>query len=292
MINKKNTFISFIIVLFLIHFIISYSLNFYNKKFKVNFSIENFEEKTFTSNEKTITYYEKNILNNSSSQIKNIIFIHSPFESSINSYYTLSNTFNILNDKSNNFKIILIDLPAHGKSFKIDNYDYSFRNVSSNLVELLALLNLNNINLICDKFSSSIGLNMISLNDKLFSNLILINPIFYYNSLFENIKLSIKNEFLTLNNFLFLNLKNKQNYLKNYTCAYFNLKNSSNKYVRKMIKESTPLSLKDVYIKNINITALITNNFLFKSTYLKHLSNDFSSVFFLPNELIMEIFKR
>lgn len=294
MINKKILFLHFIILLLFTQFIISYSLNFYNKKFKINFNIENFEEKFFNFENKNIAYYERKILNNNSNLENIIVFIHSPFESSLNSNYTLSNTFKLFNDSSNNYKIILIDLPAHGKSFKEDNYDYSFRNVSSYLLKLLEDLNLKNINLICDKFSSSIALNMISLNDKIFSNIILINPIFNYNANFENIKFLSKNKFSYINSFILLNLtKTKKDlYFKNYVTNFFNNKNSSNKYARKMIKESTPLSFKDVSPENINIFALITNRNYFKESYLKHLSNNFSTVFFLPEELIQKIIKR
>lgn len=294
MINKKNLFLLFIILLFSIQFIISYSLNFYNKKFKINFNMEIFEEKFFNIENKSIAYYERNILNNTSGLENIIVFIHSPFESSLNSNYTLLNTFKILNDSSNNYKIILIDLPAHGNSFKEENYDYSFRNVSSYLLKLLEGLNLKNINLICDKFSSSIALNMISLNDKIFSNIILINPIFNYNANFENLKFLSKNKLSLINSFILLNLgKTKKDlYFKDYKINFFNNKTSSNKYSRKMIKESTPLSFKDISCENTNIFALITNKKYFKESYLKYLSNNFSTIFFLPEDLIQKIIKR
>lgn len=292
MINKKNLFLYFIFLLLFTQFIISYSLNFYNKKFKINFNIENFEEKSFNFENKNLAYYERNILNNNSNLQNIIVFIHSPFESSLNSNYTLSNTFNLFKDSINNYKIILIDLPAHGNSFKEDNYDYSFRNVSFYLIKLLEGLNLKNINLICDKLSSSIALNMISLNDKIFSNIILINPIFNYNPNFENIKFLSKNKLSPINSFILLNSTKKDLYFKDYITNFFNNKNSSNKYVRKMIKESTPLSFKDVSPENINIFALVTNKKYFKASYLKHLSNNFSTVFFLPEELIQKIIKR
>lgn len=268
-------------------FIINYGLFFYNKKYKINFNIENFIEKTFSLENNIITYYERDVLNNDSS-LKNIVVIHSPFESSFNSNYMLSNIFNIFNDSTNNFKIILIDLPAHGKSFKQNNYDYSFRNISSCILKLLENLNINDIYLICDKLSSNIGLNMISLNDKIFSNTILIDPVFNYNCYLENIKLSMKNKFLTLSSFIFLNLKNSELYLNNYVISYFNNKNSSNKYVKKMISESTPISIKDVSSKNINVFALVTNKKYFKSSYLKNLSNNFSIIFFLPRKNLVE----
>lgn len=292
MINKKFLFLYFIFLLVFTHFIINYSLNFYNKKFKLNFNIENFEEKSFNFENKNLAYYERNILNNNSNLQNIIVFIHSPFESSLNSNYTLSNTFNLFKDSINNYKIILIDLPAHGNSFKEDNYDYSFRNVSFYLIKLLEGLNLKNINLICDKFSSSIALNMISLNDKIFSNIILINPIFNYNPNFENIKFLSKNKLSHINSFILLNSTKKDLYFKDYITNFFNNKNSSNKYVRKMIKESTPLSFKDVSPENINIFVLVTNKKYFKASYLKHLSNNFSTVFFLPEELIQKIIKR
>lgn len=292
MINKKKTIIYLIILLFFMHFIINYGLFFYNKKYKINFNIENFIEKTFSLENNTITYYERNILNNDS-PLKNIVVIHSPFESSFNSNYILSNIFNIFNDLSNNFKIILIDLPAHGKSFKQNNYDYSFRNISSCILKVLENLNINDIYLICDKLSSNIGLNMISLNDKIFSNTILIDPVFNYNSYLENIKLIMKNKFSTLISFVFLNFKNSEVHLNNYVISYFNNKNSSNKYVKKMILESTPISIKDISSKNINVFAFITNRKYFKSSYLKYLSNNFSIIFFLPHkELVEQIIKK
>lgn len=287
MINKKKTIIYLIILLFFMQFIINYGLFFYNKKYKINFNIKNFIEKTFSLENNIITYYERDVLNNDSS-LKNIVVIHSPFESSFNSNYMLSNIFNIFNDSTNNFKIILIDLPAHGKSFKQNNYDYSFRNISSCILKLLENLNINDIYLICDKLSSNIGLNMISLNDKIFLNTILIDPVFNYNCYLENIKLSMKNKFLTLSSFIFLNLKNSELYLNNYVISYFNNKNSSNKHVKKMISESTPISIKDVSSKNINVFALVTNKKYFKSSYLKNLSNNFSVIFFLPHKNLVE----
>ena len=67
MINKKKTIIYLIILLFFMQFIINYGLFFYNKKYKINFNIENFIEKTFSLENNIITYYERDVLNNDSS---------------------------------------------------------------------------------------------------------------------------------------------------------------------------------------------------------------------------------
>lgn len=278
--------------LLVIQIFISVFLWMYNKNFKIEFSIKGFKEEYLIVNNHKICFYEKEILNNSNQSLNNIVFIHSPFESSFNSNLTLENQFNISNDLNNNYKIILIDLPAHGNSFKDENYDYSFRNVSSDLINLINSLNLNEINLICDKFSSSIGLNMILLNDKIFSKLILIDPIFKYNSHFQNTKLPLKNNFLRVSNFLKLNFKKDSESLENYVASYFNNKHSSNKYSRKIISQSIPLSIKDIS-SNINIFSLITNPYYFKSSYLKELSNNSSTTFFIPkNQNIQNILKK
>lgn len=276
----------------IIQMIISIFLWGYNKNFKIEFSINGFRKDSSIVNNHEFCFYEKEILNKENETSNNIVFIHSPFESSFNSNLTLKNEFNISKDLNNNYRIILIDLPAHGNSFKDDNYDYSFRNVSSDLINLINSLNLNEINLICDKFSSSIGLNMILLNDKIFSKIIFIDPIFKYNSYFQNTMLSLKNNFSRILNFLELNLKKDNESLENYVASYFNNKNSSNKYSRKMIKESTPLSIKDVS-SNIEIFSLITNPYYFKSSYLRELSNNSSTTLFIPkDQKVQDILKK
>lgn len=288
MINKKNIIICSIILLFFIQIIINVYLLFYNKKFKINFNLENYSEKTFNINENSfLTYYETNTLKDKDSIDDTLVFIHSPFESSLNSEKILKENFSIYESNGKNFRVILIDLPGHGKSFKENGYDYSFRNVSSTLLSLLENLNINNINLICDKYSSSIGLNMISLNDKIFSTTILLDPIFKYNPFIENSKLFFKNKLLDKIDFINLRLNNNKENLYNYISSYFNNKNSSNKYVREMIKLSTPISTKDIS-SNINIFALVSTKKQFDSTYLGDLSNNFSTILFLPKSTTLE----
>ncbi len=288
MINKKNIIIYSIILLFFIQIIINVYLLFYNKKFKITFTPKNYNEKTFNINENSfLTYYETTTLKDKNSIDDTIVFIHSPFESSLNSEKILKENFSIYEDNGKNFRVVLIDLPGHGKSFKQNGYDYSFRNVSSTILSLLESLNINNINLICDKYSSSIGLNMISLNDKIFSNTILLDPIFKYNSFIENSKLFLRNKILDKINFISLYLNNNNENLYNYVSSYFNNKNSSNKYVREMLKDSTPISTKDIS-SNINIFALISTKKQFDSTYLGDLSNNFSTILFLPKSTTLE----
>ena len=291
--NKKNIIIFSIIILFSIQIIISYGLIFYNKKNKINFNINTYEEKFFTiNNNSKLTYYEKDIINNDNIEKKTIVVLHAIFKSSFNSDLILSNYFNIYNDFINNFKIILIDLPAHGKSFKENNYDYSFRNTSSTLLKLLESININNIYLLCDGISSNIGLNMISLNDKIFSSIVLINPIFNLNTPIKNTVLQLKNKFMTLKNFAVFNHTKSKDSFKNYTMCYFNEKNSSNQYIKKMIQNSSIVTLKN-FSTNINIYVLVTNKFYFTTSYLKNLSNNSSATFFLPNkDVLKEIIKK
>lgn len=294
MLNKKFIFIFSITLLLLLEPIIKYSLNFYNKNFEINFSIENFKENSIPiGDNKHLTYYEMNIFKNEEQPYKTIIFLHNIFESSLNSNYHLTNTFNIQNVQNYNIKIILIDLPAHGKSFRANDFDYSFRNIASSILKISENLNLENIYLICDKLSSSIGLNMICLNDKIFSNLILIDPSYRNNYNFQNIILNIRNKFLPLSN-LCLYYKTKDNkHFENYIISYFNSKESSNKYVKRILKESTPISSENISPEGIKLSFIITNPKGFNSSYLNHLSNNFSSIFFMPKaDLINHIIKK
>lgn len=282
MINKKNTLIYSIILLFFIHIIINCIYFLYNNKNNLSYNIANFDEKQFKINDKIITYYEKNIKNHSNNNIsKNIVLIHGAFESSLNSYNLISESLNTLVNKPYNFNIFLIDLPGHGKSFKTNNFDYSFRNISSCINSLMENLNITDALLICNNFSSSIGLNMISLNDKIFSEILLIDPVFDYNSIWENFKLFSKNKLSLLPSFIILSLNNSSLNLNKYIISYFNNKNSSNKYASKMIKDSTPISTLDIK-SSIPIFALINNKKYFNSNYIKNLSNRFSSILFSP----------
>ncbi len=240
-----------------------------------------FKENNLIVNNQKITYYDKEIINKENDIINTIVFIHSPFESSFNSNLKLNLNFDIYKDIDHNYKIVLIDMPAHGKSFKQKNYDYSFRNISSDLIKVIELLNLNNINLICDKISSSIGLNMISLNDKIFSKVIFIDPVFKYDPNLQILQLSLRNKMLTISDFLKMNIKKDNISYENYVTSYFNSKYSSNKYVKMMLKESIPVSIKDI-TSNIKIFSLITNPYYFQSSYLRELSNNSSTTFFIP----------
>ena len=292
--NKKNIIIFSIIILFSIQIIISYGLIFYNKKNKINFNLTTYEEKFFPiSNKSKLTYYEKDIINNNNDiEKKTLVFLHDVYKSSFNSDLILSNYFNMYDDAKNNFKIILIDLPAHGKSFKENGYDYSFRNTSSTLLKLLESINTKNIYLVCDGLSSNIGLNMISLNDKIFSSIVLINPTFNLNSPVKNTILQLKNKFITLKNFAVFNHTKSEDSFKNYTMYYFNEKNSSNQYIKKMIENSSIITLEN-FSTNINIYVLVTNKFNFNTSYLKNLSNNSSATFFLPNkDAFKEIIKK
>lgn len=292
MLNKKIIFIFSIILLLSLEPIIKYSLSFYNKKFEINFSIENFKENSILiEDNKPLTYYEMDILKNEYEEYKTILFLHNLFESSLNSKYHLINTLNFQNIQNENLKILLLDLPAHGKSFKQKEYDYSYRNISSSILKLLENLNLENIYLICDKLSSNIGLNMICLNDKIFSDLILIDPSYEYNPKFQNLILNVKNKLLPLKN-LYTYFKNKdESSLYDYKTSYFNNKQSSNKYVKRVLKESTPIEIP--LSKNINLSFVITNTKSFNSKYLSHLSNNFSEIFFNPKiDLINHIIKK
>ncbi|BAK81856.1 alpha/beta fold hydrolase [Candidatus Arthromitus sp. SFB-rat-Yit] len=288
MVNKKNTLIYSIILLFFIHIIINCIYFLYNNKNNLSYNIPSFDEKQFKINNKTITYYEKNIKNHSDNNIsKNIVLIHGAFESSLNSYNLISEPLSTLISKPYNFNIFLIDLPGHGKSFKANNFDYSFRNISSYINSLMENLNITDALLICNNFSSSIGLNMISLNDKIFSEILLIDPVFDYNSMWENFKLFSKNKLSLLPSFIILNLNNSSLNLNKYITSYFNNKNSSNKYASKMIKDSTPISTLDIK-SNIPIFALINNKKYFNSSYIKNLSNRFSSILFSPYKYSIE----
>lgn len=287
MINKKNILIYSIILLFFMHIIINCMYIFYNSKNNLNYYINNFNEKQFKINNTYITYYEKNIINNYSNRTKNVILLHGPFESSLNSYNLINKSLETLTNLKCNFNIFLIDLPGHGKSFKINNFDYSFRNVSSYINYLLENLNITDTLLICSNFSSSIGLNMISLNDKIFSQIILIDPIFNYNPTWENSKLFIKNKLLLLSSFIILNINKSSLNLSNYTTLYFNNKNSSNKYASKMINESSPISTLDIR-SNIPIFAIINRKSYFNLTYIANLSNRFASIIFLPHIFPLE----
>lgn len=281
LINKKKLLMYLLLFILLFQILISAIFWIYNKNYNIEFSINGFTENDLIVNGHKITYYDKEIINNENEFMNTIVFIHSPFESSFNSNLKLEKNFDINKGTNSNYKIILIDIPAHGKSFKENNYDYSFRNISSDLIKLVESLNLHNINLICDKLSSSIGLNMISLNDKIFSKVIFIDPVFKYDSNLEILHLSLKNNLLTMLDFLKLNIKKDDISYKNYITSYFNNKNSSNKYVKMMLKESIPVSIKDIS-SNIKIFSLITNPYYFKSNYLRELSNNTSKTFFLP----------
>lgn len=281
LVNKKNILIYSIILLFFIHIIINCMYIFYNNKNNLDHYIANFNEKQFKINNIHITYYEKNIINAYTNKAKNIILLHGPFESSLDSYNLINESARTLTNQKYNFNIFLIDLPGHGKSSKINNFDYSFRNISSYINCLIENLNITDAVLICNNFSSSIGLNMISLNDKILSEIILINPIFDYNSTWENYRLFIKNKLSLFLSFIILNMNKSSLNLSKYITLYFNNKNSSNKYASKMIKESSPISTLDIKT-NVPIFAIINRGKYFNSTYIKNLSNRFLSIMFLP----------
>lgn len=284
MIKNKKILIYSIILLIFIHIIINYVYTLYNKMNNIQFIINNFNEKIVKINGNNITFYKTSIINNPDFEKSNIVILHAPFKSSLNSYYLIENLTTNYQNQYNNFDVFLIDLPGHGKSFKLDDFDYSFRNTAYYINSLIEEINIDNVYLVCDGMSSNIGLNMISLNDKIFSNLLLINPIFKYNYLFEGIKNKVSNDLKLFPSFIKLNINKSIEDFDNYKYIYFNKKTSCNKYAFKMIKESFPISTLDINV-DIPIYSFINKRTYMDSKYITSLSNGFSRIIFSPSEL-------
>lgn len=279
MVSKKNLLIYFIILLCCIRIIIVYSYTFYNKKHEINFSINEFKRESFTINGNEIVFYESLFKKNDSLDEKTIIILHDIFKSSYDSLEFIKS--NNLTECDHNLKIILIDLPAHGNSFKNNGIDYSYRNISFYINSLIENLDINHPYVICNHLSSNIGLNMISMNDSLIYKLILINPEFYYNPKYVNISNKLYNKMSTLIYFIRLLLYNDDKDLDSYIKCYFNYKKSSNKYAYKILKDSSQISTSDIS-SNVPINILIDNKYEINPKYIRDLSSKFSSIVISP----------
>lgn len=278
MISKKKLLIYFIILLCFIRIIISYSYIFYNKKYKINFSINGFEENSFEIDRTSIYFYEATFNREEYENPKTLIFLHDIFKSSHDSLHLIKE--NKL-DEYNNIRVILIDLPAHGKSSKKNNLDYSYRNISYYINSLVESLNITDPYLICNNLSSNIGINMISMNDNLIKKLVMINPNFNYNSRYVILSNKIYNGATTLISFVKLLYYNDKESLDNYIRCYFNYKKSSNKYISKILEDSQQTSPCDMS-SSIPIHIFINDKQYINPKSIKNLSENFSSITISP----------
>ncbi len=96
-----------------------------------------------------------------------------------------SDWFDVLENLTNKFSPILIDLPGHGKTTVFEDEEYSLENISGNIFELLQILEISQIVVVGYSFGGRVAYTFASKNQEMIKKLVIESSTFGLKSDYE-----------------------------------------------------------------------------------------------------------